>query len=152
MVKKTEHQFILTAKDNTRSATKSSTDNFKEMAATAGTVASTVAGIAVAAGTVAVAVAKMQAEAARELSNLARIGNTTIAEFQRLASATSTVGIESEKLSDILKDTNDRVGDFLQTGAGPMADFFENIAPKVGVTANQFATLSGPQSLQLRLK
>ena len=44
---------------------------------------------------------------------------------------------------------NDRVGDFLTTGGGPMADFFESIAPKVGVTADQFARLSGPEALQL---
>jgi hypothetical protein len=30
-----------------------------------------------------------------------------------------------------------------------MADFFESIAPKVGVTAEQFAKLSGPEALQL---
>jgi hypothetical protein len=30
-----------------------------------------------------------------------------------------------------------------------MADFFENIAPRVGVTADQFARLSGPEALQL---
>jgi hypothetical protein len=52
-------------------------------------------------------------------------------------------------MSDILKDVNDRIGDFMQTGGGPMADFFENIAPKVGVTAEQFARLSGPEALQL---
>lgn len=66
-----------------------------------------------------------------------------------MAAATSTVGIEQDKLADILKDVNDRVGDFLSTGGGPMADFFENIAPKVGVTAEQFRNLSGPQALQL---
>jgi lambda family phage tail tape measure protein len=59
------------------------------------------------------------------------------------------VGIEQEKLADILKDVNDRVGDFLSTGGGPMKDFFENIAPKVGVTADQFRRLSGPEALQL---
>jgi hypothetical protein len=30
-----------------------------------------------------------------------------------------------------------------------MADFFENIAPKIGLTANAFRNLSGPQALQL---
>lgn len=63
--------------------------------------------------------------------------------------AAKSVGIEQEKLADILKDTSDRVGDFLTTGGGPMADFFERIAPKVGVTAEQFRKLSGPQALQL---
>ena len=47
---------------------------------------------------------------------------------------------------------NDKVGDFLATGAGPMADFFENIAPQVGVTADQFARLSGQEALMLYVR
>ncbi|RDF40150.1 replication protein, partial [Acinetobacter baumannii] len=43
----------------------------------------------------------------------------------------------------------DRIGDFQQTGGGPLADFFTNIAPKVGVTIQQFQKLSGPEALQL---
>ena len=39
------------------------------------------------------------------------------------------------------------VGDYVQTGAGPLADFFENIAPKVGLTADSFADLSSEQKL-----
>ncbi|MEX1056736.1 MAG: hypothetical protein WED11_03310, partial [Natronospirillum sp.] len=66
-----------------------------------------------------------------------------------MAAGARSFGIEQDKLSDILKDTNDRVGDFVQTGGGPMADFFENIGPKVGVTAEHFRNLSGPQALQL---
>jgi hypothetical protein len=52
-------------------------------------------------------------------------------------------------MADILKDVNDRIGDFIETEGGPMADFFENIAPKVGVTADEFERLSGPEALQL---
>jgi len=59
------------------------------------------------------------------------------------------VGIEQEKLADIYKDMRDRIGDFIQTGGGPMVDFFERVAPQVGVTAEQFRKLSGPQALQL---
>jgi hypothetical protein len=87
--------------------------------------------------------------AANEISQLAQVANATPEVFQRWSAASSTVGIEQEKLADILKDVNDRVGDFLQTGGGPMADFFDNIAPRVGVTADQFARLSGPEALQL---
>ncbi|AZV00345.1 hypothetical protein [Paracoccus sulfuroxidans] len=86
---------------------------------------------------------------AAEIKNLSILANATPAEFQAWASGAKTVGIEQEKLADILKDMNDRVGDFIATGGGPMADFFERIAPKVGVTAEQFRKLSGPQSLQL---
>jgi len=66
-----------------------------------------------------------------------------------MAVGAKTVGIEQDKLADILKDVNDKVGDFLNTGGGGMADFFEQIAPKVGVTADQFRNLSGSQALGL---
>lgn len=86
---------------------------------------------------------------AREFEKLAQISNAGFEEFQRLAYGAKTVGIEAEKLGDIFKDVNDRVGDFVATGGGPMVDFFENIAPKVGITAEAFRNLSGPQALQL---
>lgn len=88
-------------------------------------------------------------KSASEIERFAKLSNSSTREFQRMAAATSTVGIEQEKLADILKDVNDRVGDFNATGAGPMADFFKNVAPLVGVTAAQFKNLSGPQALQL---
>lgn len=91
-------------------------------------------------------------ESAREVQNLSRLAGSTPQEFQKLTYAAKRYGIEQEKVSDILKDTNDRIGDFIQTGGGPMADFFENIAPKVGVTADQFARLSGPDALQLYVR
>lgn len=89
------------------------------------------------------------ADAARELRTLSNLANTGTTEFQRYAAGARTVGIQNDKLADILKDVNDRIGDFVSTGGGPMADFFENIAPKVGVTADQFRRLSGPQAMQL---
>lgn len=66
-----------------------------------------------------------------------------------MAYGAKSVGVEQDKLGDILKDVNDRVGEFLQRGGGEMADFFKEIAPLVGVTADQFRNLSGPQALQL---
>jgi hypothetical protein len=80
---------------------------------------------------------------------LAQVANATPDAFQRWAGAAQSVGIEEEKLADILKDVNDRAGDFLATGGGEMKDFFETVAPKVGVTAEQFRRLSGPDALQL---
>lgn len=86
---------------------------------------------------------------AQTVNRMAQVSNASVEEFQKAAYAANTVGIETEKLADIYKDMNDRVGDFLETGGGPMADFFENIAPKVGITAEAFRNLSGPQALQL---
>lgn len=89
------------------------------------------------------------AKAAKEIQNLSRISNEASSRFQQLAYGARSVGIEQEKFADILKDVNDRVGDFVTTGGGPMVDFFEQIAPKVGVTAQQFKNLSGKDALQL---
>lgn len=84
---------------------------------------------------------------ARELENMSRLANSTTLEFQEWAFASKSVGISQEKLGDIMKDVNDKFGDFMQTGGGEMKDFFEKIAPKVGVTAKEFQGLSGPQIL-----
>ncbi|WP_317847805.1 DUF4214 domain-containing protein [Pseudomonas sp. HTZ2] len=96
-----------------------------------------------------VAITSRTTEYAQEVKNLAALSNTSVDDFQRLAAGAKTVGIEQEKLSDIYKDMNDRVGEFLARGGGEMADFFKEIAPQVGVTAEMFAKLSGPQALQL---
>lgn len=92
---------------------------------------------------------KGAAAAGREIDQLSKLSATSATEFQRQAYATQQLGISNEKLADIFKDVQDKIGDFMQTGAGPMADFFEQIAPKVGVTADQFRNLGGPDALQL---
>lgn len=82
-----------------------------------------------------------------EISNLARIAGTGTTEFQKFAIAAQTVGVDQAKLADILKDVNDKFGDYMSTGAGPLADFFDNIAPKVGLTKEAFMGLSSDQAL-----
>jgi hypothetical protein len=103
---------------------------------------------AVAVGAMAVWI-KSSINTAAEIQNLAKVANTSTTEFQKFAAGARTVGIENDKLADILKDVNDKVGDFLVTGGGELKEFFESVAPKVGVTAEQFRNLSGPQALGL---
>ncbi|MGB0855294.1 MAG: hypothetical protein ACPGSI_18495, partial [Pikeienuella sp.] len=105
--------------------------------------------LGVAAGVGFLKAASSAAKAAKEIDNLSKLSGVGAVEFQRLAVAGETVGFSQEKMADIFKDVNDKVGDFLANGAGPLKDFFENIAPQVGVTADQFAKLSGPEALQL---
>lgn len=105
------------------------------------------AAAAVVAGLSAMTVATVRQ--ASEISKFAALSGTANESFQRYAAGAKALGVEQEKLADIFKDTQDKVGDFLQTGGGALADFFENIAPKVGVTAEQFRKLSGPEALGL---
>jgi hypothetical protein len=111
-------------------------------------------GVAVTAAAVGIAasvfkMAQSSGQAAADIKNLSNVAGVGVESFQRLAAGARTVGLEQEKLADIFKDVNDKFGDFMATGAGPLADFFENIAPAIGVTAEQFAKLSGPEALQL---
>ncbi|MFY1052176.1 phage tail tape measure protein [Ectopseudomonas khazarica] len=92
---------------------------------------------------------KSAIDTAAEVSRLAQVSNASTTEFQKAAYAAQSVGIEQDKLADIFKDVNDKVGDFLVNGAGPLADFFDKVAPQVGVTAEQFRNLSGPKALGL---
>jgi len=89
---------------------------------------------------------------ATEIKNLSTLAGVSTTELQKMAAASRTVGIDQQKMADILKDVNDRVGDFLATGGGPMADFFEKVAPLVGVTAENFKNLSSKDALQLFVK
>ncbi|AKN44288.1 tail length tape-measure protein 1 [Pseudoalteromonas phage Pq0] len=107
------------------------------------------AAAAAAATAVGSAIVKSTADSIRQLQTFSQVSNTSAQDFQRLAYAASTVSVEEEKLADILKDVNDRIGDFKATGGGAMADFFNNIAPKVGVTYENFRKLSGKDALQL---
>lgn len=84
-----------------------------------------------------------------QMGKMAAVAGSSVEAFSRLTFAAKAHGIEAQGLSDIYKDVQEKVGDFLQTGGGEMADFFEKIAPHVGVTAEQFARLSGPEALQL---
>ncbi|WP_213032870.1 phage tail tape measure protein [Acinetobacter indicus] len=65
-----------------------------------------------------------------ELSRFAAIANTTIENFQGLSGAAQTFGVSQEKTSDMLKDFNEKIGEFNAIGAGGAVDFFEQIAVK----------------------
>ncbi|MGP1608004.1 MAG: hypothetical protein ACTTGU_07665 [Moraxella sp.] len=91
---------------------------------------------------------KEQMELVSALDHMARVSNSTAVNMQKYAFAAKAVGIEQEKMGDIFKDTQDKVGDFLTTDGGELKDFFENIAPRIKVTAEEFRTLSGPEALQ----
>src|SRR6056297_176858 len=87
-----------------------------------------------------------------DLSNQARLAGLSAEEFKILSIASKSLGIEQEKLADILKDVDDKFGDFAATGQGPLKDFFEEIAPKVGLTQKAFEGLSSSEALQKYVK
>ncbi len=111
-------------------------------------MASVAAGIA-AAGTAAFAAFNNSSTRLSDLKMQADIAGLSAQEFKVAALAVEQYGVSQEKLSDILKDVNDKFGDFAATGGGELKDFFENIAPKVGVTIDSFRQLSSSDALAL---
>ena len=91
---------------------------------------------------------KEQAELASEIVKLAKVSNTNIDVMQKHIIAARAMGVEQETLGDIYKDTQDKIGDFLTTGGGAMADFFDSMPASVDMTADSFRNLSGPDALQ----
>ena len=85
---------------------------------------------------------------AKEIKNLAQVSGLGVVEFQKYADAAKTVNIDQSKLADIFKDTSDKMGDFMQANSGAMVDFFEQIAPAVGATKEEFIGLNGADALQ----
>ena len=123
-------------------------DQKKQFAA----VASSLKVVGAAAAVVGIAIARsigVAAEAAKELKIMADLTGESTSRLQQIEPALVRAGISLEKYADIVKDVNDKTHDFLQTGGGPMKDFFEQIAPKVGITQKAFQGLSGAQGLQL---
>ena len=84
---------------------------------------------------------------AREIENLSRLAGQSTEEFQAAAYATEQYGISMEKFGDISRDVSDKLGDFTATGGGEFKDFFEQVAPEVGLTAEELQHLSGPDVL-----
>ena len=89
---------------------------------------------------------------AKEIKNLSSLTGVSTDTFQAIAYGAKSVGVEQDGLATILEDVNEKFGELLSTGAGPLKDFFDVIAPKVGVTADSFRRLSGPEALQLYVK
>jgi len=88
------------------------------------------------------------ASAQKEWQTLANIAGSSVDEFKATAFAAEQVGISAEKLADISKDTKEKLGEFVATGGGGFKDFFEQVAPQVGITAEELQKLSGPEVLQ----
>lgn len=84
---------------------------------------------------------------AKEIENLSRLANQNVEDFQAASYAVEQYGVSAEKLSDISKDVSDKLGDFIATGGGEFKDFFTNVAPKVGLTADKLKGLAGPDVL-----
>lgn len=87
------------------------------------------------------------AQQGRELEQMSNKAGVTVERMQELAYATEQYNVSGDKLADMLKDVQDKLGDFSATGGGEFKDWMENIAPKVGLTVSKLQQMAGPEAL-----
>lgn len=112
----------------------------------------TLVGTALTAATAAfVSYATVQGRAIRETEVLATMAGLSVDEFNRLSFVMGTVGVSGEKFGDIMKDTQEKIGDFIASGGGAFQDF----ADVMGLSetqalklAQEFEKMSGQEVLQ----
>ncbi|MDM1336573.1 phage tail tape measure protein [Acinetobacter pseudolwoffii] len=137
-------------------AEKQTKNSFDKMRVHANTYGMAIAGIAgsaaMALGTLAVSTANQAAE----LEIFANRANTTTQEFQKMAVGASAMGIEGDKLSDMMKDFNEKMGELTAVGAGGGKDFFDKLSGDMKGGAQEakglileMQKLSGPEALQM---
>ncbi|MFQ2622648.1 hypothetical protein ACK3YV_07410 [Aeromonas caviae] len=85
----------------------------------------------------------------KQLEAMAKAGGLSVQAMNEQAIAASTVGVSLEQLGDILKDVNDKTGDYLSTGGGALQDYFDTIKGKINRTANDFRGLGSMEVLKM---
>ena len=92
------------------------------------------------------------AKADAELAVFANRANTTVANFQTLATASEGLGVNQEQLASILADTQEKLGEFTATGGGEAAEFFDALKNNTKMTDDQIKafgkTLSGKDGVE----
>ncbi len=83
-----------------------------------------------------------------ELIILADLSDTSVQEFQKLSTAFKTVNVDADKTADILKDVNDKVGQFVLSGGGEFKEVFEKVLKPLGRTREELTEL-GPGGILL---
>ena len=84
---------------------------------------------------------------ASEVQKMSDLVGDSVEDFQYLAAGAKTAGLSLEQFGMMGKDALDRLGE-ARRGEGEMMDFFEKVAPKIGVTIDMFKDLSGPEVIQ----
>ncbi|WP_252362284.1 transglycosylase SLT domain-containing protein [Acinetobacter cumulans] len=84
---------------------------------------------------------------ASEVQKMSDMLGESVEDFQYFAKGAQSAGLSLEQFGMMGKDALDRLGE-ARRGEGEMMDFFEKVAPKIGVTIDMFKDLSGPEVIQ----
>ncbi len=85
----------------------------------------------------------LRTNAIREINATAEAVNVSTSTLTEWTYAAKQMGLESDKMGDIFKDVQDKIGDFAATGGGEAKDIFENL----GLSVNELKNLNPDEQL-----
>ncbi len=136
-----DYKFTISGKDKTKAAFKSVKQGLKGVRAGINSTQLKIGVMVGASGFGAIVHSSINAGA--ELLKLSNTVNASVKELSAWQHAGKEVGIEGDKMADIFKDVQDKIGDFAVTGGGGAADMFE----KLNLDIKEFNGLSAPDQL-----
>lgn len=86
---------------------------------------------------------RSQGEAARNIQNTADAIDISAQKLQEFQAAGKEFNVEGDKISDVLKDITEKIGDFSATGGGEAANVFEQL----NLSIEDFRNLSPDQQI-----
>lgn len=132
------------------------TRNFDKIKTAAKVMATVVAGAVLSSAAGMISYADQQVKAINELERFSYLSQSTVPEFQKLAVGAEMFGIQQDKLADITKDFNEKLGEMATVGGGGALDFIEQVGIKTEGSADgamkllkNIGELSGPDGLAL---
>ncbi|WP_336938265.1 hypothetical protein [Acinetobacter modestus] len=132
---------------------------FDKIKAGAKVMATVVASAAMASAGAMISYADEQVKSINELERFAYLAQATVPEFQKMAAGAQMMGVEQDKLADITKDFNEKLGEMVTVGGGGALDFIEQVGIKTEGSAEgamkllkKMADLSGPEGMALYVK
>ncbi|MCH7381182.1 hypothetical protein [Acinetobacter higginsii] len=132
------------------------TGAFEKIKSGAKIMAAVVASAALASAGAMISYADQQVKTINELERFAYLAQATVPEFQKMAAGAEMFGIEQDKLADITKDFNEKLGEMATVGGGGALDFIEQVGIKTEGSADgamkllkNISELSGPEGMAL---
>lgn len=132
------------------------TRNFDKIKSAAKIMATVVAGAAISSAAAMISYADKQVKTINELERFSYLAQSTVPEYQKMAVGAEMFGIQQDKLADITKDFNEKLGEMATVGGGGALDFIEQVGIKTEGSANgamkllkTIGDLSGPEGMAL---
>ena len=132
------------------------TRNFDKIKSSAKVMATVVASAVLASAGAMITYADNQVKSINELERFAYLAQSTVPEFQKMAVGAEMFGVQQDKLADITKDFNEKLGEMATVSGGGALDFIEQVGVKTEGSAEgamkllkTMGDLSGPEGMAL---